>query len=194
MMVTVGKREIQRFSNDVDVLRRVVTHRLQVVTLEDVQRHRQGRALRPWTTGMQFDVAELRLHRRFKIDLEVGKVVITHQATLLADPFGDSLRDIPLVEGITRRLQTGLAAFAFAAPLFIDHILQRAPEIGLHKHLARHRRLAARQIHFFARRPARIIIDVAADEVRHQRIHRETFTGKTDRGAGDLAETHRTET
>ena len=194
MMVAVGECQIDRFGDDVDVLRRVVPHRLQVVTLEDVQRHRQCRPLRPRSAGVQFDVAELRFHRRFEIDLEVGKVVVTHQAALLADPLGDGMRDVALVERIARRLQPGLAALAFPAPFFIHHVFQRAAEIGLHKLPARHWRLAARQVHLLARRPAGIVVDVAADELGHQRIHRKTLAGETDRRTGNLAETHGAET
>ena len=70
MMMTVGKRQIDGLGDHVNVLRRVVPHRLQVVTLEDIQRHRQRRPLRPRTAGMHIDIAELRGYCRFEIDLE----------------------------------------------------------------------------------------------------------------------------
>ena len=190
MLVAVGKRELQRFGHDVDVLRRIMSKRLQVVVLQDIERHRQHRPLRPRAAGVHFDAVELRFHRRFEFNAELGEILHAHQAADFLVMLDDGCRDVALVERVARGAQCQPAPLAAVRFLDVGHVLQRAAEIGLHEHFAGQRRLAFGQEYFFARRIAFVRSLVDGDKFRHQWIHRKTFTGETNRRRRHFAEAH----
>ena len=190
MIVTVGKRKLQRLGHHVYVFGRIVPHGPEVAALEDVERHRQHRTLRPRAAGVQFDAVEACTNRRLKIHLEAGEVLVAHEAALFRDELRDLRRDIALVERVARGLQPGLAAFAVRLLFLVRHVLQCPAEIGLHEHFTHFRWASLGQKNFFARRPALVGRAVFLDELRHHRMHRKTVAREANRRGGDFAEGH----
>jgi hypothetical protein len=68
--------------------------------------------------------------------------------------------------------------------------LDGGSELRLHEHLARPRRPALRQVECNVRRKHPILGLVRGDDLRHQRVDRETVAGELDRRGRHLAEAH----
>ena len=100
--------------------------------------------------------------------------------------------DVPGVESVARSFQSGFApALGCYGGFLVHHVLHGGGELLLHEDLADPRRAALRQIDRNVRRESPVLGLVLGDDLRHQRIDRETVAGKADCRCGNLAEAHR---
>jgi hypothetical protein len=100
VVVPIGERRLQRLGDQVEVLHAVVTERLDVVLLQDLQGDRQRRPLRPRPAAVDFIVAVPDLDRRLQPHREVCDVVVGDQAAVLSAEGRQLLRDLALVEDV----------------------------------------------------------------------------------------------
>ena len=106
---------------------------------------------------------------------------------------GDGRADVALVEGVARgREARGTPAGGTPAgrAFLVRHVLQRAPEVGLHEDVADGRRAALRQVDRGVGRPAGVVLRLLGDHARHQRVHHEAVAREPDRRLRHLAEGH----
>ena len=103
----------------------------------------------------------------------------------------DRLGDVAAVERVARRGEAGQPAALGRRALLVDHVLQRAGEIGLHEALADLRQLAAGQEDRRVRRPGAVAVLVLLDHGRHVLEHGEALARVADRRCRDVAEGHR---
>ena len=69
-MIAIGEGQLHGFDNRMQILRAVVSHGLQIVSLEDVQRFDHDRTLCPEPRLVDLIAAVGARHRGFQIDLD----------------------------------------------------------------------------------------------------------------------------
>ena len=126
------------------VARAVVAHRIDIDSLEHVERLQHHRALLPLRQLEDLDAFVVRRERFLDLDLPAGQIVHGEEAALLARAAHDLLRDVALVEAFVHGLDGVLArAPRFERRLFcLDEFAQGRGQIGLPENLAGLRRFA----------------------------------------------------
>ena len=163
--------------------------RRQRLQVEQAKRLEQRRTLTPGAAGIDIDALDRdplgRLHRH----PEGGEVVGREQAAVLAMVLDDGRCDVAPIEGGTGGGEAR-GTVAAGGALLIRHVLEGAPEIGLHEDIADGRRAATGQVDRRVGRPAGVVLRLLGDDARHQRVHDEAVAREPDRGLGHLAEGH----
>ena len=135
----VRKGQLKRLYHHVQRVRAVVAHRRQRLQVEQAERLEQRRPLAPGAAGIDVDALDRdplgRLHRHS----EGGEVVGREQAAVLAMVLDDGRCDVAPIEGGTGGGEAR-GTVAAGGALLIRHVLEGAPEIGLHEDIADGRR------------------------------------------------------
>ena len=136
--VAVGKGEVHRLVQRVDVAGAVVPHRLQVEVLEDVEGLQHHGALHPRGELVDLDSFVRGHHGLFDVDLPVGEVVGRDQRAFLPGSPHEFPRDVTLVEPVVRRIDRVLAVLAVGErlPFGLEKFPQRGREVGLSEDLS----------------------------------------------------------
>ena len=144
--LAVGEGELDRLRQQVEVPRRVVAQRAQVVRLEEVQHLEQHGPLAPEAAHRHFELAESRPQRRCHLHAELGQVFRGEEAAFPPVEGADRLGDLPPVKRVARRPDGLLPALAPGAALGGNHSLDGPGQLGLDEALPGSARPAARKV------------------------------------------------
>ena len=113
--VAIGECELHRFNHDVQIFRRVVAQRFEVVSFQDVHRLDHHRALRPETGFVDLITTIGTRLRLIRLGLKLGKIGESDQAAVGFGERGDAFRHRPFVKKVMHRAQL----FRTIAPGFL---------------------------------------------------------------------------
>src|SRR5262245_66427962 len=130
-----------------NVGRRIVPECGNVILLEHAQQHAQQRSLTPWPAGVQLELTLADADWRLESRAEGGHVRACEPSSIRGMVIANGCGDVALVESCMSGSQASRTALRGCRLFLIDHVLQRAGEIGLAEDLTRTRRTAARQEH-----------------------------------------------
>src|SRR3546814_7751872 len=102
-MLAVGKGELYRLDDQMQVFGAVVFQRRQVVTLQDVDDLRQERSLAPGAAAEQAAAGEIRGDRRRHRDPVLRQIALAQQPALGLVEGDDPAADVAAVEGVAGR-------------------------------------------------------------------------------------------
>ena len=148
----VRESQLERLCHGVDVLRRVVPHRPEVETLQDIQRLVQHRALCPGRLAVDVVAVEAGGDGLLVLGVIAGEVFHTEDAAHALCALDDVARDVAAVEGVPRGAYA-LAPVAGGGAFGGDHAPENIGQPRLHQHRAgrwhfaivvEHRRAAGR--------------------------------------------------
>jgi hypothetical protein len=196
--VAVSHRETDRLVHGLDVVGAVVTHRLQVEVLEDVERLEHRRTLGPVVELVDVDAAVSRVPRLLELHAPVREVILRDLPALLLCAAHELCADVAAVEAVVRGLERFLARLASLqrALLGLNELPERRGEVRLAEHFARNRRLAGlpevREHDGLRVRPLLERLLLRLDAVRRLGLDR-VAVGELDRGRQHLGERERAE-
>ena len=151
--LAVGEDELERLGEQVDIGRRVVAERGEVVGLEQRQHLRQHRPLTPGTAREHLVLAKARAHRLLDLHLERGEIVVGQEPALRGVERGDLPRDVAAIEQIARGAKARLPSRLPGPALGVQQAADRARQVGLREDLARFGQASTGHEHGGARRP-----------------------------------------
>ncbi len=138
-----------------NVLERVLTHLLQVVTLEHVQHFDHHRALRPKASLVDLIAAIDAFRRRAHLRVPAREVSGREQPAVRLHVIADAFSQRTSVEVIARRHQSGMTTVGGVSLFGGGNRAHRARQIGLHKNVADFGHCAVRQKDAFRVGPLR---------------------------------------
>ena len=133
--LAVGKCKLAGFQHGVSVLKRVVSHRLQVEVFEHVKDLQRHDALRPGGVAAYLVTHKGGLDWLAVFRFVVGEVVLVQNTADLPGVCRDALRNVALVEGVVSGADAVDAA-TDRCVLRRDHLLQHVGEVLLHQQRA----------------------------------------------------------
>src|SRR6185295_16218231 len=116
-----------------NVGRRMVPEGGNVILLKHAQQHAQQRPLAPWSACVKLKLALADRRWRLESGAEGGHVRAPEPSAIRGMVVANGGRDFTLVEGRVSGSQACRATLPGRYLLLIDHVLQRAGEIGLAK-------------------------------------------------------------
>src|SRR6185503_20733055 len=100
--LAVCEHELYRFDQGMQVFWRVVSHRAQVVALEQAQELRESRPLAPGSAGVDLQAVAFDAQRFFLGDAKRSEVFFGQPTAVGAVVVGDRLADVAAVESVAR--------------------------------------------------------------------------------------------
>ena len=189
--LAVGEDELERLGEQVDIGRRVVAERGEVVGLEQRQHLGQHRPLTPRTAREDLVLVKARAHRLLDLRLERGEIVVGQEPVLRCVECGDLPRDVAAIEQIARGLKARLPSRLPGPGLGVQQAADRARQVRLREHLSRFGQAPVGHEHRRARRPPRELADRVPQVRCHERMHRKALGGQAQRLLHDLGEAQR---
>jgi hypothetical protein len=188
--LAVGEAELHDLGDEMDVGRRIVAERGEIVGGEQRQHLEQDRPLAPRAAGEHLDAAEAGRERALDLGMVVLQIARGEPAAVLGVVAHHGRRQVAAIEGIARRAKPGDPSAAARRALLVHHELQRAGEIRLDEQFALAGRPALGQEDGGIVRPAAIGLGVLRDVVGHHRMHGKALARIANGGARDVAEAH----
>ena len=183
----VGGRELERLGVAMQELERPRPKLRDVVALEDVQRHRHERPLRPRTARIHVNPAVGRVDWRLDTRALPAEILLGDRAAGLAHERRDLFGDVPLVHRVARRHDRVRPPDALVGALDRDEPAEERAELALDEDLAHARPTSVWQEHRRARRPLPQAFLEALDRHLQAGVHREAVA-ELDRGREHLRE------
>src|SRR5438552_18143013 len=142
--LAVGGRELEGLDVAMEEVESPRPHPRDVIAFEQVQRHRDERALRPRTARVHVDAAVRRLHWGVDAHALRAKIFPGHRATGPAHAGRDLFGYVPLVDGVARGQDRVRAPLALVRPLDRRESTEERAEIPLDEDLPHPRRPSVR--------------------------------------------------
>ena len=189
--LAVGEDELERLGEQVDIGRRVVAERGEVVGLEQRQHLGQHRPLTPGAAREHLVLAKARAHRLLDLHLERGEIVVGQEPALRGVERGDLPRDVAAIEQIARGAKARLPSRRPRPALGVQQAADRARQVGLREDLTRFGQASIGHEHGGARRPLRELADRVPQVRCHELVHREALGRQAQWLLHDLGQAQR---
>ena len=188
--LALGKRDLHRLRDEVQIGRRVVAECRQIRALEQVEHLQQDRALTPEAAHAHLPRAPRADQRALDLDLERREIIQRQRALLGTMEFRDALGGLAAIELVACRANSRGAAAA-GALLRARHPAERVAQLRLHEPLAHAEWPPVVQVERGRRRPATIFVGVGGQLIRGEAGHGKAAACVLGGRRRDVREGHR---
>ncbi len=144
--VSVGISQFHRLDNGMDIICRVMPHRLEIEAFQQVEILEEDRRLAPEPHLVNLDATVSCLEGLFHPRVVGSEVPFTEQATGRLTEIADSLRNGPSIKVVADRFESGSASLGGVLLLDLRQALKGSGQIGLNEEFASLRQMPARHI------------------------------------------------